>query len=69
MPKVFCASIECVYNKGNQCKAAGINLSDGHVHTVHQGYLQIWKCRTFSMSKEAKEMYELLKNANLPKEG
>ena len=56
MSKVWCASIECKYNKKNQCKAKEISLSDGHVHTVHQGFLQIWKCRAFEESERTKQM-------------
>ena len=60
MAKVWCASIECEHNKRNQCKAKEINLSDGHVHTVRQGYLKIWKCRSFEESEQSKKMMEAL---------
>lgn len=56
MPKVWCASIECKHNKKNQCRAKEINLSDGHVHTIHQGFLHIWKCRAFEESQKVKQM-------------
>ncbi len=61
MAKVWCASIECKHNKNNQCKAKEINISDGHIHTVHQGYKQIWLCRSFAMSEIAMEMDKALK--------
>ena len=64
MAKVWCATLECEYNKRNKCTAKEINLSDGHVHTVHQGYLQIWKCEAFAMSREAREMYEDLRKVD-----
>ena len=60
MAKVWCAAIECENNKNNQCKAAEINLSEGHIHTVHQGLKQVWECRNYNMSKEAKELKALL---------
>lgn len=63
MAKVWCATIECKYNKKNQCKAKEINISDGHIHTVHQGYKQIWLCRSFGMSESAKEIEQMLKKA------
>ena len=63
MTKVWCATIECKHNKKNQCKAKEINISDGHIHTVHQGYKQIWLCRSFAMSESAKEIEQVLKKA------
>lgn len=53
MPRVWCAAIECEHNKENQCTAAEINLSTAHVHTVHQGFMEYWKCRTFTESEES----------------
>ncbi len=63
MAKVWCAAIECKYNKNNQCRAKEINLSDGHVHTVNQGYMQYWKCQSFEESNEAKEIKKLIGGA------
>jgi hypothetical protein len=56
MTKVWCATIECEHNKNNRCAASEINLSDGHIHTVHQGFKQVWECRTYNMSKESKQL-------------
>lgn len=61
MPKVWCAAIDCANNKNNQCNAAAINLTEGHIHTVHQGYTQVWKCRVFNMSETAKKLYAEMK--------
>lgn len=60
MPKVWCATLECKHNKGNQCRAKSINLSDGHIHTVHQGFKHIHKCRTYEMSGRAKTLEKML---------
>lgn len=60
MPKVWCAAIECENNKDNRCKAAEINLSEGHINTVHQGFKQVWECRNYSMGEEAKQLKALL---------
>ena len=62
MAKVWCATIECKHNKKNQCKAKEINISDGHIHTVHQGYKQIWLCGSCILSDPARELEQLLKN-------
>ena len=61
MAKVWCAAIECANNKNNLCKAAEINLSDGHIHTVHQGYKQIWECKAYNMSERSKQLEDALK--------
>ena len=61
MAKVWCAAIECVNNKNNQCKAAEINLSDGHIHTVYQGFKQVWECRNYNISEESKQLQDKIK--------
>lgn len=61
MPKVWCAETECEYCKGNKCTAREINISAGHIHTVHQGFIHHWECRTFKISEEAKELFDMLK--------
>lgn len=58
MPKLVCATLECKYNKNNRCTAKEISLSDGHIHTVHQGYKQVWECKTYEMSAEDRQLYE-----------
>lgn len=60
MAKVWCTSIECEHNKNNQCRAKEIKLGDGGVHTVHQGFLHIWKCNAFEESKETIELKKML---------
>lgn len=56
MSKVYCASIDCEYNHRNRCTAKSINLSDGHIHTVHQGFKHIHKCRTYEKSQRCKDI-------------
>ena len=60
MAKVWCATLECKHNKNNQCRAKSINLSDGHVHTVHQGYKHIWECRCYEESNRAATLRKML---------
>lgn len=54
MTKVWCAETTCKHNKDNLCSAKKINLSAGQIHTVHEGCRQLWTCRTYEMSYEAK---------------
>lgn len=61
MAKVWCAQIECEHNKGNRCRATEINLSVGNLHTIHQGFEQVWYCRSYQMSDEAKRQYDAVK--------
>ena len=56
MARVCCAAVECKWNDDCLCRAKSINLSDGHVHTVHQGFKHIWTCKEFEMSAFAKEV-------------
>ena len=60
MAKILCSSIECKHNSENQCRAKSINLSVGYVHTLHQGYMQHWICRTYEQSEEAKKIQEVI---------
>lgn len=59
--KVWCAETECEHNKDNLCKAKEINISAGRVHTIHDGYIHHWECRTFKMSEEAEKLFSMLK--------
>lgn len=60
MSKVWCAENECEHNKANQCRAREINLSAGRMHTVHEGFCQVWTCRTFKQDEETQKLFEAL---------
>ena len=61
MAKVWCAETECEFCHENECTAEEINFSAGHIHTKFQGYKHHWECNTFKMSKEAEEVFGMLK--------
>ena len=61
MAKVWCAAIECTNNKDNMCTAAEINLTEGHIHTVHQGFKQVWGCRTYNVTDQYKQLEDSIK--------
>lgn len=61
-PRIVCAETECEYFSMDGCTAEEINLTAGHMHTVHEGYRHVWTCRTFRPSPEAKEIYDMLKS-------
>ena len=56
MPTVYCASIECKRNNKNKCTAKVLTLNESHLHTVWNGVEQVWRCKQFEMSEEAKRM-------------
>lgn len=60
MTKVRCAEIECKHYSENGCTAKEINLSAGHKHTVYEGFLHVWTCKTYEMSEESKQIHECL---------
>lgn len=62
MTKVWCAETECKLQKNNRCTAKEINLSAGHIHTMHQGFMHHWECRMFEQSEDAKELFGMLKS-------
>ena len=53
MAKIICASVDCKYYTADGCKSRRINLSDSHVHTVHQGFRHMWVCKNFEESEDA----------------
>jgi len=65
MATVYCAAVECEHNDRNRCNAKTISLSEGYVHTVHQGFLQVWTCRQYEMSEDAKRLLEEMKRLTL----
>lgn len=58
--KVICATLECKHNEDGLCTAKQIRLSDGHVHTVFQGFKQIWECKSFEMDKMCEKILKKL---------
>ena len=57
MPIVYCAAIECKHHDdNNRCRAKTINLSEALLHTVWNGVQQVWKCKQFELSDEAKRI-------------
>ena len=60
MTKVMCAEIECKHYSDKGCKAEEINISAGHMHTVHEGFRHVWTCKTYEMSEESKQIHEQL---------
>ena len=60
MAVVWCAVVECKHNKGNKCKAREITLNESRLHTLWNGVEQVWRCKQFEMSDEAKRMEALV---------
>ena len=56
--KIWCAEIDCEHLKDNRCTAKEINLSAGFVNTLYEGRMRCWKCGSFKLSEQAKEMQE-----------
>ena len=54
MPKLWCSTLECVHNKNSQCTARRVYFSDGRVHTIHNGYMQYWRCGNYEQSERSK---------------
>lgn len=52
MPKLYCARIECKYNENQKCKAGTVNLGAWYGNTVHEGYQEFSRCRTYEDSED-----------------
>ena len=53
---VECAAIECKYNHDCVCTKKSINLSNHLMHTVHEGVQNLWRCKCYEKSEEAKRI-------------
>ena len=59
MTQITCACFDCKFcNENAQCTAKEIKLTFGSIHTVWEGQQDVWWCKSFEMSDEAKECYE-----------
>ncbi|MBQ5640476.1 MAG: hypothetical protein IIV05_01580 [Ruminococcus sp.] len=61
MARVYCAAVECRHNIQGKCCAAEITLNEGHVHTLHQGFLHHWTCTGYEESETAKSIREFVR--------
>lgn len=70
MTRVECAAIECKYNNDCICTRESINLSNHQMHTVYEGVQNLWRCKQFEKSDEARRIEkmwkELLESRELP---
>lgn len=63
MPKVRCGAIDCVYNDHTyKCRAKEVALSERYMHTVHEGFKQLWECKNYQKSEHAKKLEEAAKS-------
>lgn len=59
MTQITCACLDCKFCKENaQCTAKEIKLSWGNIATVWEGRQDVWWCKSYEMSDEAKATYE-----------
>lgn len=61
MNRVLCGTIECRYNADNICTAETINLSNHQMHTVYEGVQNLWRCKQFEKSDEARRIEQMWK--------
>lgn len=61
MTNVFCPSVDCVNNKNLKCKSKNIELVWRQMATVNEGRVEMWICKNYEMSSEAKEMLDKVK--------
>lgn len=61
---VICPCYECIHHasKSNYCHAGKINLSEAYLHTVHEGFQHVWRCRTYESNERYNEFYQQLKS-------
>lgn len=59
MTKITCACFDCKHCSPNaECTAKEIKLTFGNIATVWEGRQDVWWCKSFEMSEEAKETYQ-----------
>lgn len=62
MSKVICPLNECVHNGKNYvCKANKVELKYRNMATVNEGRVDMWVCKQYVLSEEAKRIEEEFK--------
>lgn len=62
MPKITCTCFDCKFcNDESKCTAEEIKLKSGNIATVWEGRQDVWWCKSFEMSDEAKAIHEKVK--------
>ena len=56
MPKIYCAAVECEWNKDGKCKAQTVALSANSIMTMWDGRQDFNTCKTFQKSQRATDM-------------
>lgn len=53
--EIWCANFHCKYNdyKG-RCTCENVKLSWGHIHTVNDGVIDYYQCKSFEEQQNAK---------------
>lgn len=57
MTKILCPSVECIYN-GNHyvCNAKKVELKYRNMATVNEGRVDMWVCKQYELSEDAKRI-------------
>jgi hypothetical protein len=62
MTKITCTCFDCKYcSPTAECEAKEIKLTSGNIATLWEGRQDVWWCKSFEMSEEAKEIIETMK--------
>lgn len=62
MTRITCACFDCKHcNQNAECTAEEIKLTQGSIATVWEGRQDVWWCKSFEISEEAKESYERIR--------
>jgi hypothetical protein len=59
--EITCACFDCKFCDDNaKCTAKEIKITFGNIATVWEGRQDVWWCKSFEMSEEAKESYQII---------
>lgn len=62
MTEITCACFDCKFcNENAQCTAKEIKLTSGNIATMWEGRQDVWWCKSFELSNEAKDFYKRVK--------
>lgn len=60
---ISCANCNCMYNDyAGRCVCDAPMFSWGHVHTVNDGFVDIWECKSFVEQQNTKSLEFFQKN-------
>lgn len=61
MAKVICPCAECIHNDNSICKCKKVIFSWSSMLALHEGRVEVWRCKQYEQNEMSKEFEKLIK--------